>query len=114
MCRTGTWTNITDSSDVYQCSLEENAYVSFQHGDLIVLILPPLKDAKFLLYFTAESGPTNYIYFQENGTKLKQVATENAQPQLTLGIRSMSTDEPDISSSSPMLPTSQPAINGTK
>ena len=114
MCSTGTWTNVTDSSDVYQCSLEENAYVSFQHGDLIALILPPLKDAKFLLYFTAESGPTNYIYFQENGTKWKQVATENAQPQLTLGIRSMSTDEPDVSSSSPMLPTSQPAIKGTK
>ena len=114
VCSTGTWTNVTDSSNVYQCSLEENACVSFQHGDVIALILPPLKDAKFLLYFTAESGPTNYIYFQENGTKWRLNATENAQPQLTLGIRTMSSDEPDISSSSPMLPTSKPAIEGTK
>ena len=88
VCIMGTWTNVSDSSDVYQCSLKENAYVSFQRGDLIGLELPPQNNATFLLYFT-EDGPTNGIYmysiFQGNGTLF---ATENAQPQITLGIRS--------------------------
>ena len=82
VCIMGTWTNISDSSDVYQCSLKENAYVSIQRGHFIGLELPPRKNAKFLLYFT-EDGPTNTIYFQ--GTPF---ATENTQPQITLGIRS--------------------------
>ena len=85
MCIMGTWTNVSNSSDVYQCSLEENAYVSFQHGDFIGLELPPQKSAKFLLYFTAQYGPTNIIYFQGNSTPF---TTENVQPQITLGIRS--------------------------
>ena len=80
----GTWTNVSDSSDVYHCSLKENAYISFQRGDFIGLELPPPKNATFLLYFT-EDGPTNTIYFQGNDTPF---ATENAQPQITLGIRS--------------------------
>ena len=85
VCITGTWTNVSDSSDVYQCSLEENAYVSFQHGDFIALELPPQKNAKFLLYFTTQDGPTNTIYFRGNS---RPFATENTQPQITLGIRS--------------------------
>ena len=88
MCSMGTWTDVTDSSNVYQCSLEENAYVSFQHGDIISLILPPLKDAKFLLYFTTQSGPTNYIYYQDKRKQWLQFDTENAQPQIILGVRS--------------------------
>ena len=85
VCSMGTWTNVSDSSDVYQCSLEENAYVSFQLGNFIGLELPPWKNAKFLLYFTTQGGQTNAIYFQGNSTPF---ATENAQPQITLGIRS--------------------------
>ena len=87
MCSTGTWTNITDSSDVYQCSLEENAYVSFQQGDVIALVLPPLKDAKFLLYFSTQSGPTNDIYLREYGTPIEFITREKAQPQISLEIR---------------------------
>ena len=81
----GTWTNESDSSDVYQCSLKENAYVSFQRGDFIALELPLWKNAKFLLYFTTQDGPTNSIYFKGNTTPF---TTESAQPQITLGIRS--------------------------
>ena len=77
--------NVSDSSDVYQCSLKENAYVSFQRRDFITLELPPWNNATFLLYFTTQSGPTNSIYFQGNTTPF---ATENAQPQITLGIHS--------------------------
>ena len=86
VCSMETWVNVSDSiaSDVYQCSLEENAYVSFQRGDFIGLELPPQNNATFLLYFT-EDGPTNTIYFQGNS---RPFATENAQPQITLGIRS--------------------------
>ena len=86
VCSMETWANVSDSiaSDVYQCSLKENAYVSFQRGDFIGLELPPQNNATFLLYFT-EGGPTNTIYFQGNDTPF---ATENTQPQITLGIRS--------------------------
>ena len=87
VCIMGTWTNISDSSDVYQCSLEENAYVSFQHGDFIGLELPPRNNATFLLYFTTQGGPTNTIYFQGNSS-YRPFATESAQPQIILGIRS--------------------------
>ena len=85
VCIMGTWTNVSDSSDVYQCSLKENAYVSFQRGDFIALELPPRNNAAFLLYFSTQGGPTNTIYFQGNS---RPSATENAQPQITLGIRS--------------------------
>ena len=85
VCIMGTWMNVSDSSDVYQCSLEENAYVSFQRGDFIGLELPPQNNATFLLYFTIQGGPTNTIYFQGNSSSF---AIENAQPQITLGIRS--------------------------
>ena len=84
VCIMGTWTNVSDSSDVYQCSLKAYSYVSFQRGDFIGLELPPRKNATFLLYFT-EDGPTNTIYFQGHSTPF---TTENAQPQITLGIRS--------------------------
>ena len=86
MCSMGTWTNVTDSSDVYQCSLKENAYVSFQRGDVIALILPPLKDAKFLLYFSTQSGPTNKIYSREYGkpNNIRFIKSEKAQPQISL------------------------------
>jgi hypothetical protein len=84
MCSMGTWRNVSDSSDVYQCSLEENAYVSFQRGDFISLEIPPLKDAKFLLYFMVQSGPINIIFFQGHDTTF----IGNAQPQIILGIRS--------------------------
>ena len=89
MCSMGTWTNVTDSGDVYQCSLKENAYVSFQCGDVIALILPPLKDAKFLLYFSTQSGPTNIIYSREYGTpiNIQFIKREKAQPQISLEIR---------------------------
>ena len=86
MCSMGTWTNVTDSSDVYQCSLEENAYVSFQRRDVIALVLPPLKDAKFLLYFSTQSGPTNHIYLREYDTPIF-IEREKAQPQISLEIR---------------------------
>jgi hypothetical protein len=56
VCSMGTWTNVSDSSNVYQCSLEENAYVSFQRGDFIGFELPPQKNATFLLYFTTQDG----------------------------------------------------------
>ena len=65
--------------------LHLNAYVSFQRGDFIALELPPRKNAKFLLYFITQGGPTNTIYFQGTSTPF---ATEKAQPQITLGIRS--------------------------
>ena len=84
VCSMETWANVSDSRDVYECSLEENAYVSFQCGDFIGLELPPRKNATFLLYFT-EDGPTNAIYFQGNS---RPFAMENTQPQITLGIRS--------------------------
>ena len=75
VCSTGTWTNITDSSNVYNCSLEENAYVSFQHGDLIALILPPLKDAKFLLYLQLKVDQQTTFIFErmgQNGDQLQE------------------------------------------
>jgi hypothetical protein len=81
----GTWTNVSDSSNVYQCSLKEDAYVSFQHGDFIGLELPLQRSVKFLLYFTAQDGPTNRVYFKGHTTPF---ATEDEQPQITLGIRS--------------------------
>ena len=86
VCIMGTWTHVSDSSDVYQCSLKENAFVSFQRGDFIGLELPPQNNATFLLYFTTQGGPTNTIYFQGNYSR--PFATENTQPQITLGIRS--------------------------
>ena len=46
VCSMGTGTNVSYSSDVivYQCSLKENAYVSFQRGHFIGLELPPWKN----------------------------------------------------------------------
>ena len=85
MCSTETWMNVSDFSDVYQCSLKENAYVSFQRGDFIGIELPPQKKAKFLLYFTAQGGQTNSIYVKGHS---RSFARENTQPQITLGIRS--------------------------
>ena len=86
MCSMGTWTNVTDSSDVYQCSLKENAHISFQRRDVIALILPPLKDAKFLLYFSNQSGPTNNIYLRGYDAPIL-ITREKAQPQISLEIR---------------------------
>ena len=58
---------------VYDCKFANPYYASFQHGDILGLVLPPRNREGFALYFLSSlnTGPKNYITLGPSRSTIK-------------------------------------------
>jgi hypothetical protein len=95
---------VSETSNIYECTLPQA--VSVQRGYIVGIELAQESRSKFRLYFNSQGGQTNHV-FDGHGSTFSlsdAISSEQAsdQPQIILTI------EPDIVSTTPALPTTQP------